>query len=145
MASSAASEAILFIGAVAAAAALAGALTGVTGHYTSNLRERSNALGAELTGRLALVNDPENVPTSPLTLYAKNTGSRDLLLSSFVILVDGQASADWDATVGGAAATALKPGQLATLTVNDLAVAAGDHRAVVIADSGSSATLEFTV
>jgi archaellum component FlaG (FlaF/FlaG flagellin family) len=145
MGSSAASEAILFIGAVAAAAALAGALTGVTGHYTAGLRERSNALGDELTGRLALVNDPANVPASPLTLYAKNTGSRDLQLSAFVILLDGAASADWDATVGGAAATAVKPGQLATLTVNDLPVAAGDHHVVVIADSGYAATLDFTV
>jgi archaellum component FlaG (FlaF/FlaG flagellin family) len=145
MASSAASEAILFIGAVAAAAALAGALAGVTGHYTAGLRDRSNALGAELTGRIAIVNDPARVPTSPLTLYVKNTGSRDLTVASFVILVDGEASADWDATVGGSPATALKPAQLATITVNDLAVAAGAHRAVVVADSGYAATLEFQV
>jgi archaellum component FlaG (FlaF/FlaG flagellin family) len=75
----------------------------------------------------------------------KNTGSRDLQVSAFVVLVDGKASADWDATVEGSAASSLKPGQLATITVNDLAVASGDHRAVVVADSGYAATLDFAV
>ncbi|MEA3143764.1 MAG: archaeal flagellar protein FlaG [Thermoplasmata archaeon] len=145
MAGSAASETILFIGAVAAAALLAGALAGVTGHYTTGLRDRSKALEAELTSRIAIVNDPANVPTGPLLLYVKNTGSRALTLDTFVILVDGVASADWAATVGGVAALGLKPGQLATLTVNDLAVPAGDHRAVVVADAGASAALDFQV
>lgn len=145
MAGAAASEAILFIGAVLAAAALAGALVGVTSHYTTTLRERTNALDAELTGRIAIVNDPANVPTSPLVLYVKNTGSRDLTLASFTILIDGEASGDWDATVGGAAATALRPGQLAALTVNDLAPAAGDHTATVVPDRGAAAILEFQV
>ncbi|MFO1536178.1 MAG: CARDB domain-containing protein [Thermoplasmatota archaeon] len=145
MAGAAASEAILFIGAVLASAALAGALVGVTSHYTSGLRERTNALDLELTGRLAIVNDPANVPTSPLVLYVKNTGSCTLTLTSFAILVDGQASEDWDATVGGAPATALRPGQLAALTVNDIAPAAGDHTATVVPDRGTSAILEFQV
>src|SRR5882672_8462357 len=140
MGGSAASEAILFIGSVAAAAALAGALAGVAGHFTAGLRDRSNSLEAELTSRLAIVNDPAHVPTGPLLLYVKNTGSSDLQLPSLAVLVDGKASANWDATVGGAPATHLKPGQLATLAVNDLAVPAGDHHAVIVIGPGATAT-----
>ncbi|MHB1262507.1 MAG: CARDB domain-containing protein [Thermoplasmatota archaeon] len=145
MAGAAASESILFIGAVLAAASLAGAMLGVTGHYTAGLQARAAALGDDLVGRLAIVNDPARVPTSPLVLYVKNTGGRDLASATLAVLVDGVASDDWQVTVGGAAATTIRPGQLAAITVNDVTLAAGDHHATIIDDAGRSADLDFTV
>jgi archaellum component FlaG (FlaF/FlaG flagellin family) len=143
MASEAASSMILFIGALAAAAAVAGALTVAVGHYTTGLRERTAHLEDELATRIAIINDPVDVPGTPLTLYVKNTGSTDLDLADFVVLYDGTQYGTWTVTVGGAAATTLHPAETATITVTGLNVAAGNHRATVIAGSGYSDSLEF--
>lgn len=143
--SAAASESILFIGAVVAAAGLVGALTAVTAELSTGLRERASTLGDEMAGRIAIVNDPLNTDPSPLTLYVKNTGTRDQVLARFAILVDGQASSSWTATVGGAPAEAIRPGELATITVADVAPAAGDHRVTVVSGTGFAAHLDFRV
>lgn len=143
MASAAASETIMFVGAVLAAAAVVGALIGVSAEVSQGMQERARVLGDEMGARIAIVNDPANVATSPLTLYVKNTGTTELVLAPFVVLVDGVASGDWDVTVDGAAAEVLGVGGLATITVNDISPGAGDHRVVVIPDRGGRAALEF--
>lgn len=143
MAAEGASSMILFIGALAAAAAVAGALTVAVGHYTTGLRERTASLEDELATRIAIVNDPVAVPDTPLVLYVKNTGSTDLDLGGFVVLYDGSQQNTWTATVGGAAATTLEPSETVTITVTGLNVPNGNHRATVIAGSGYSDSLEF--
>jgi archaellum component FlaG (FlaF/FlaG flagellin family) len=143
MASEGASEMILFIGGLAAAAAVAGALTVAVGHYVTGLRERTSDLEDELATRLAIVNDPAAVPGTPLTLYVKNTGSTDLTVEDIVVLYDGAQRTGWSATIGGVAATTLGPSDTLTITVTGLNVPAGNHRVTVIAGSGYSDSLEF--
>ena len=143
MGSEAASEMILFIGGLAAAAAVAGALTVAVGHYSNGLRERTATLEDQLATRIDIVNDPVAVPGTPLTLYVKNTGSTDLTLANFVVLYDGAQQATWTATVGGAPASTLQPSETATVTVTGLNVAAGNHRVTVIAGNGYSDSMEF--
>lgn len=143
MGSEAASEMILFIGGLAAAAAVAGALSVAVGHYTTGLRERTADIEQELATRIAIVNDPVAVPGTPLTLYVKNTGSTDLAVEDLVILYDGTQRTGWTATVGGVAATTLEPSDTATITVTGLNVANGNHRVTVVAGSGATDSLEF--
>lgn len=145
MAGAAASESILFIGSILAAAALAGALGAVATELAGDLRSRSATLGSEMTGRIAIVNDPANVPTGPLLLYVKNVGGVELNLDLFVVLVDGAVATSWSATVDGAPASTLSPGALATLSVSGLSLGAGDHTARVLSDTNHAATLRFTV
>jgi len=143
MAGAAASEGILFIGAVIAASVLVTALLGVGQHLSTGLTQRADALEEQLAGRIVIVNDPLHMTTSPLTLYVKNTGSNELYLGSFIVMLDGVPSENWSVTVGGAAADTIKPSELATITINDLTVAAGDHSVKVISSSNHVATLEF--
>ena len=145
MAGAAAAESILFIGATLAATVVAVALGGIAVDFTDSVESRAEALQDEMTGRIRVVNDPVNVDITPLTLYVKNTGGRELRLADFAVLVDGTASDDFDVTVDGGAAELLAPGELAVFEVNDATLLAGDHKVVVIADSGFSDDLAFTV
>jgi archaellum component FlaG (FlaF/FlaG flagellin family) len=145
MASAPAAESILFIAALAAAAVVAGSLATLATQVASGVENRAASLHDDLTGRISIVNDPLNVPTSPLTLYVLNTGSSNHYLGGFTFLIDGQASTAWTVTVGGAAAERLQPGELAKVEITDITPAAGDHLATVITDHGHRASLEFTV
>src|ERR1041385_3646599 len=145
MAGAAASETILFVGALVAGAVVAAGFGAVTIKYVESLRARTNVLDDELQGRIAIVNDPALVPNSPLTLYVKNTGTRDQTISSFVVLTDGTLRSTWTATVNGASTTTLGVRQVATITLTGVTLAAGDHVATVVSDSGYAASLDFTV
>lgn len=144
MASAAAGETILFIGAILAATIVAASLGGIASEYATGTQARSRGMAQELRSGIQIVNDAGAVPTAPLKLYIKNTGTEALDPGRFVVLVDGVASASTTVTVGGVAATAMPPGALATLTVLDIAPGAGDHRVVVVADHGAQDDLEFT-
>jgi len=145
MAGEAAGESILFIAAVLAAGLVSGALLGVTGHYVNNLRDRSNSLEAEFTGRIAIINDPGHMPNGPLVLYVKNTGGHAQDLTRFAVLLDGTALTAWTATVNGSAAQQLDIGQVATLSLTGVTASAGDHVASVVSDTNFVARLSFTV
>ncbi|MEA3203725.1 MAG: archaeal flagellar protein FlaG [Thermoplasmata archaeon] len=138
MASAAAGETVLFIGTLVAAAAVVGALGAATAHFSTGLQERSRLLAEQMASGIAVVNDPRHVPSAPLTLYVKNTGTRTLDASQFAVLVDGVAAPST------AADATLPPGGLATLTVAAAPLASGDHHAHVVAD-GVDADLLFTV
>src|SRR5207248_2210243 len=101
MASAGVGETILFIGAMVAAAAVAGALGVATTHFANGLQDRSRLLADQMASNIAVVNDPQHVPTSPLLLYVKNTGTRTLDAGHFAVLVDGVAAGGVTVTVGG--------------------------------------------
>jgi archaellum component FlaG (FlaF/FlaG flagellin family) len=143
MASEAVSSMILFIGAVAAAGAVAVALGVTTAHYTTGLRDRTSHIESELSTRIAIVNDPAHVPNNPVILYVKNTGSTDLTLADFVILYDGTQRTGWTVTVGGVADTTLEPSETAVITVTGLSASNGNHAIRVVSGPGYSDDLEF--
>ena len=145
MAGAAASESILFIGAMIAAAVVAGTLSAVAADYAQNLDQRSDTVRTEMTGRIAIVNDPANVPDNPVILYVKNIGLEEQDLAGFNILIDGSLHGAWTATVGGVAADVLKPGDLAEITLTGSNLANGDHTATVISDTNYVARLEFSI
>lgn len=145
MAGEAAGESILFIAAITAAAIVAGTLGGVTAKYVGDLRERADLLDDELSGRIAIVNDPSRVPNNPVILYVKNTGSIEQDLTDFALFVDGVARTTWTVTVDGAAATFLPPGEMAAFTITGLNLASGSHSASVISDTNYADLMQFTV
>lgn len=145
MAGEAAGESILFIAAVTAAAVVAGTLGAVSADFVNTLRDRSNLLESEFTGRIAIVNDPANVPNAPVVLYVKNTGAQQQQLLDFVILVDGTLRTGWTVTVDGAAAEIFDPGELAVFTLTGVILAPGDHLASVVSDTNFNDQMEFTV
>lgn len=145
MASSAASETILFIGAVLAASALAGVFALVVGDLSDDVRSQGARLGEELRTDITIINDPNNVATSPLVVYVKNTGTVTILTTDTTVLVDGQVSEDVDYDVLGTTNDDAWPvGAVLEITVNDLSPGSGDHRLRVISANGIDDSMEFT-
>ncbi len=144
MASSAASEAILFIGATLAAAALAGVFAAVIGDLSDDVRSSGDRLGDEMRTDITIINDPNNVATSPLVVYVKNTGSVTLTAPDTTVLLDGRASEDVTYDVlGSTDDETWSIGAVLEITVNDLTVDPGDHTLRVISNNGIDDTLEF--
>lgn len=146
MASSAASETILFIGAVLAASALAGVFAMVVGDLSDDVRSQGDRLGSELRTDITIINDPNAVPTAPLVVYVKNTGTATLLTPETTVLLDGVVSQSVTYDVLGSTDDATWPvGAVLQITVSDLSPGAGDHRLRVVSANGIDDSLEFTV
>jgi archaeal flagellar protein FlaG len=141
MAGNVASETIFFIGAVVVATGLVAAFAGTVGDLSQGVQERGTALAKTLRTDIAIINDPMNVPTSPLVLYVKNVGHASLLVVDTNVFLDGTASADlaFDVLSSDDDAT-WRAGE-----VLKIAVASGDHRVRVVAATGVAGTLEFHV
>lgn len=139
MASSVASESILFIGAVIAATAFAGVMTGVANNLASDVRADAQAEADATRSDVTIINDPASVIQSPdLILHVKNTGRVSVDPSTLVLMVDGVlvTGITYD-VVGSTDDTRLAPGQVLTLTAN-AGLGAGDHRARVVTGTGAS-------
>lgn len=140
----AASEAIFFIGAMLIAAALVATFGNVVSDIGDGIRERGTTFSRELKSDISVVNDPQSMTTSPLTLYVKNTGSTTLHTSTLDVLLDGQISTSLTHDVLGSTNDQELPrSKVDKVTVNDLSVASGDHRVRVVTEFGNEALLEF--
>lgn len=146
MAGGPASETILFVAAILAAALVAGSLSGVAGELSDGMKARADDLGSQLRGRFDIVNDPLAMPYNGgvLSLYVKNTGSETFATSQFVVLIDGEVEAALTFTVGGAAAEVVRPGELLQIDVT-IAGLNSDHLLSIIAGNGHKQTMEFTI
>ncbi len=140
-----AAETIMFIAAVLAAGLVAGSLSTVASELSQGMDARGDALHDQLVGRFVIVNDPQNVPTAPLTFYIKNTGTTPFATSGFVVILDGIAETNLEFYVDGLAATEVTPGQLLEIRVIGAAPGNGDHKAIIIAGNGHKEALTFTV
>ncbi|MGB0652551.1 MAG: hypothetical protein ACPGQL_05075 [Thermoplasmatota archaeon] len=144
MAGSAASESILFIGAILATTAVVGALVPVIQELSGDLRDRGRTTGDRLASDISIINDAEAMATSPLVVYVKNTGQTSLVVTDFTFLLDGQVSTNTTYDVLDASDdTTLHPAQVLQATVNDLSVTVGDHRIRAVAGTGADAGLTF--
>jgi len=146
MAGSAVSETILFVGAIIITTAVVGVLAGVVQNMSSGVRDRGGMLADELQTDITIINDPEAIDTSPLVIYAKNTGSRTLTASLTEVLLDGQVSESVSFDIlGSSDDETWQPGDVLKMTVNDLAVGNGDHRVRVVSQNGIEDSLAFNV
>lgn len=144
MAGGAASESILFIGSMVAAAAIAGVLGVVVQELSGGIQDRGSSLSRELGTSIIVINDPQAVATSPLTVYAKNTGGSTLTSSLTNLFLDGTPSSSpgYD-VLASTADERWTPGSVLQITATDLTVAAGDHHVRVVAETGIGADLLF--
>ncbi len=143
MASGVAAESILFIGAIIAATAVAGVLTGVTQVVSNDVRSQGELRADALRSDITIINDPAAVAASPaLILYLKNTGSTSLHAPDTSIIVDGAlaTTVSYD-VLGSADDEAWPPGSVVQATVT-VSLGSGDHR--VRAINGPGATAQFT-
>ncbi|MGB1586715.1 MAG: hypothetical protein ACPHID_06690 [Thermoplasmatota archaeon] len=147
MASSAASESILFIAAVVAATAFAGVFVTVLNQTSDDVRAQGGRLSESLRTHITIINDPLAMDVTPdPILFVKNTGDVDLFTDDLTVLVNGQPSSSLSLDVlGSSDDDRLAQGDVVQITVNDLNVASGDHRVTVVTGSGIQAILEFNV
>lgn len=146
MSGSAASESILFIGSIIAATAFVGVFAGVLQGFGDTFRERGDIVSENLQSDLIIINDPENVPLSPLTVYLKNTGSISMFAEDTTILVDGQVAQNVTYDVlGSADDETWPPGYVLEVTVNDISPGVGDHSMRAVGPSGVDDSLPFRV
>lgn len=140
MASGVAAESILFIGAIIAATAVAGVITGVTQVVANDVRSQGELRADALRSDITFLNDPAAVTTSPsLILYLKNTGSTSLNAPDTSIVVDGALASvvSYD-VLGSADDETWPPGTVVQATVT-VTLASGDHRVRVTAGAGAAA------
>jgi archaellum component FlaG (FlaF/FlaG flagellin family) len=144
MASGPAAETILFIGAIVTATAVVGVLGLVVQDLSGGMRVRGGSLAKEYGTDIAVINDPMEVTVAPLTLFVKNVGGSTLASSLTNVFLDGAMSGSPTYDVLGAADDSVwRPGDVLKITAPDLAVASGDHRVRVVAETGISADLQF--
>lgn len=145
MASGVAAEAILFIGAVIAATALAGVFATTANGLSDDLRHNGQTASAELRSDITIINDPSYMASPTMVLYVKNTGSITLSASGAEVIADGTISQDLTLDVlGSTDDEAWTPGSVLSITVNDLAIGAGDHRVKVTTSEGASDIFEWS-
>ncbi len=145
MASGVAAESILFIGAIIAATALAGVITGVTQVVSNDVREQGEQRADALSSDIAILNDPAAVEVIPeLVLYVKNTGIVTLNAPDTSILVDGvYVTAPTFDVLGSTDDETWPPGAVVQITMTT-SLGGGDHRAKVTTGTGATALFAWS-
>lgn len=147
MASVSSETLILFIASILVAASVAGTMTNGVDRLSNALGERSIDVSHQIRTDIAIISDPGaggiyNGTTGTVTILVKNTGSGTLNTDpkAIDVLIDGQYETNVTVTVLDG--TDWAPGNVVKLSVNQVAIQTGDHRAVVEVD-GNKEVLSF--
>ncbi len=140
MSGGATSETIIFIGAILAASALAGAGIAIANDFAQAYEARLDSQAADLSTDIEIINDGRNVPVDPLRIHVRNTGATYVFAEELILIVDGEVATNVTTSSEG-----FGPGQWLTLTATGLALGPGDHVADVFAGTGGSDRLMFRV
>jgi len=137
---------ILFTASVAVAAGVVGLLSVTVQQLVESGEQRGQELADRLRTDVQVINDPAELPTSPVVVYAKNTGLERLEPNGTSLLVDGQVRATATRSVVNASAPGWwSPGEVLEFTDADLTLAAGDHTVTVVAGNGVRDSLRVRV
>lgn len=138
----ASSQLIFFIAATVVAIGAVGVMTTVIYDFNTQIGIKGKALSEALTTDITVVNDPANVQatsssgTWKVTLYVKNTGTRELDPTQLTVFYDGQYVSYATPTYPGGD-TAWRPGVVVQLVVTvGSTQPTGDHAFRVVADGG---------
>lgn len=141
MASVSASSLILFIAAVAVAATVSGVMVNTVADLSDSMDEKGLDVSRDISTDVEIISDPGSDAiyddtAEEITLLVKNTGDRRIQASSagVDVLVDGQFVDPARVSVTVADGSSWRSGNVSEVTV-DRALAAGDHRVVVIVES----------
>jgi archaellum component FlaG (FlaF/FlaG flagellin family) len=109
------------------------------------VEKRAINFSDKLDTSIKIINDPEymSYQDSNLTLYVKNTGSRQMLPTDLLVMIDGkdQNSSSW-AIIGGSNIWA--PSIVLEIRMN-ISLANGDHSAKVVITNGISDSMGFRI
>ena len=137
---------IFFIAATVVATAAAGIMAGIVTDLTTQAEVRGRSFGSSITSEITVINDPNNVISSPNTLfYVKNTGETELDWLNMTLILNGAivpTSSLSFSLLGGE--TDYRPGAIAQVTYTG-SPGAGDHDLKVVMENGVSDTFRFRI
>ncbi|WP_336022113.1 flagellar protein G [Halobellus salinisoli] len=132
---------ILFIASIVIAAGVAGVLIDTVTGISGSLDDRGADVSENIRTDIEIISSPEpgvyNETNDELTLYVKNTGRRTLPATgeTFDVIVDAQYRANVSVSVAGDAdADEWAPHDVVEVTIGDLVLDEGDHRATLVVD-----------
>ena len=134
---------VFFLASMLVASTLAGVFIATTDSISDGIVDKEDSISKRLKTHIDIINDPNNVPNDPLTIYVKNTGSTNLNKTDVDILVNGTLQESPTLTVidGG---YVWEPNGVLKIEVNkDLP--AGDHWIKVIVGNDVQDTFEFSI
>ena len=150
MPATATSQLIFFIAAVVVASAVAGVFMTTTLLLSNNIRDQVDDKINEINTRVAVINDPSAMPynstAKTLVLYVKNIGKTALNEKQTRVLIDGNISTSDNLTfrlLDGA--TEWSNPAVLEITVGNITLATGDHRAKVIVQNGKWVEFAFKI
>jgi archaellum component FlaG (FlaF/FlaG flagellin family) len=150
MPATATSQLIFFIAAVVVASAVAGIFVTTTLNLSKNINSQVGDQIDAMNTRLTVINDasamPYNATANTLVLLVKNIGRTTLAENQTRVLIDGNMSASDNLTfrlLDGA--TQWSSPAVLEITVGNITLASGDHRAKVIAENGKSVEFTFKI
>lgn len=137
---------LLFTASIGLAAVVIGFIsTGVQDMVRSG-QLRGQDVAAQLRTDVQIINDPASMPTSPATVYVKNTGSETLVANLTTLIVNGTVRSSAVATVLNASSPGhWKPGEVLELRDASLTLGAGDHTLQVTTQRGVQDSLRVRV
>lgn len=148
MPATAPTQLIFFIASILISGLLAGTFMSVAFNYIDTMEKRSTAQKKEMETEIEIINDPANMPynasAQTLILYVKNTGSREIALSSIVVICNGTYQTDLTITLLLGYTRWLKGG-VAQIQINNIVLQPGDYKAKVIVEQGVYASIEFRI
>ncbi|WP_457752873.1 flagellar protein G [Thermococcus sp.] len=145
-----ASELILFIVAVIVAGTVAGALAYVTNDISNNMKARGEALADQMQIDFAIINDPENIPTSGggYLFYIKNIGRETFPFNneSVHVFIDGNIIPPSNLTfldLNNNPISSLQPYQVGIINVTTTLTSGQYYKLVVVLENGKERELIF--
>lgn len=140
-----ATQSIFFIAAVVVSVGVVGAFETNVSRFAGDIDERSDAVSAELSTDVRIINDPGDMPNNPVVLYVMNIGTKSLAPNSTVVLIDGAAKTTLAFDVLETAEDIWRTGDVLKITVTGENLASGDHRIKVIVGHGVADSIRFNI
>ncbi|HDD59473.1 MAG: hypothetical protein DRN35_00210 [Thermoplasmata archaeon] len=138
------SHMIFFIGALIVASSAMAIMVNVILTISTNVESRGEDLSNKILSDITIINDPENIPQDPLTIYVKNTG-RVKLDTTLDIFLDNEYIKNATVTQLDNNTDLWQPGEIVMITIPGVSLSSGEHTIIVITSSGVSDRLVFIV
>ncbi len=138
------SHLVFFLASMVVASTLAGVFITSTDTISNAIRSREDSLSERMKSDISIINDPNNMPNDPLTVYVKNTGSTRMNMTDVKILVNGTLQQTSSIQLVDSDDNYWSPTDVIKVEV-DINLPAGDHWLKVVASHQSEDTLEFTI
>jgi len=138
------SHMIFFIGALIVASSAMAIMVNVILTISTNVESRGEDLANKILSDITIINNPENIPQDPLTIYVKNTG-RVKLDTTLDIFLDNEYIKNATVTQLDNNTDLWQPGEIVMITIPGVSLSSGEHTIIVITSSGVSDRLVFIV